>query len=469
MNIYLLTLIIYGIGLVLLGLYLSRSVRRSRTFFVADRRLGPGLIFATVLAANIGAGSTVGAAGLGYTLGLSAWWWVGSAGIGSLVLAFTVGPKIRKLAARHDFLTVGDFLEQRYGVSVRASIAVILWFGTLAILAGQLIAFARILEVVAGSSKAVGCLIGGVVVLVYFTAGGLKGSARINLVQLCVKGVGFLLAIPYTAAAVGGWSGLEARLVQNGHGPDFVSITGLGWSHVLPYVVLLAPSFIVSPGLLQKIYGARDDRAVHIGVGANGFVLFLFSFIPVGLGMAAAALYPQLKAGELALPTVITLVLPTWLGALLLASVFSAEISSADAILFMLSTSLTRDLYQRFFRPDMDDRQVLRAGRILALLSGLAGIGVAMMLETVIDALSIFYSLLSASLFVPVFVGLYRAAPGVRTCLTSILAAIAATLATSLATGGAGWGPLSPTAVGIVVSALLFLVAFRRNGTPRME
>jgi SSS family solute:Na+ symporter len=204
-------------------------------------------------------------------------------------------------------------------------------------------------------------------------------------------------------------------------------------------------------------------------VGAKGVVLFLFSFIPVGLGMAAAALYPQLKAGELALPTVITLVLPTWLGALLLASVFSAEISSADAILFMLSTSLTRDLYQRFVRPNLDDRQVLRAGRILALLSGLAGIGVALMLETVIDALSIFYSLLSASLFVPVFVGLYRATPGVKTCLVAIIAAIVATLATSLATGGAGWGPLSPTAVGIVVSALLFLAAFRRNETPRME
>ena len=36
----------------------------SGDFFVAGRKLGPGLIFTTMIAANIGAGSTGGAAGL---------------------------------------------------------------------------------------------------------------------------------------------------------------------------------------------------------------------------------------------------------------------------------------------------------------------------------------------------------------------------------------------------------------------
>jgi len=54
------------------------------------------MLFATLLAANIGGGSTVGAAGLGYQFGLSAWWWVGAAGLGQLILAFTLGPRIRR-------------------------------------------------------------------------------------------------------------------------------------------------------------------------------------------------------------------------------------------------------------------------------------------------------------------------------------------------------------------------------------
>lgn len=60
---------------VALGLWISRKVSTTSDFFVAGRRLGPGLLFSTLVAANIGAGSTVGAAGLGYRDGLSAWWW----------------------------------------------------------------------------------------------------------------------------------------------------------------------------------------------------------------------------------------------------------------------------------------------------------------------------------------------------------------------------------------------------------
>src|SRR5437588_12843370 len=102
-----------------LGLWIGRRVRGPSDFFVAGRRLGPGLIFWTMLAANIGAGSTVGATGIGYTHGVSAWWWVGSAAIGSAVLAFWIGPAIRREAAAHSLRTVGDYLEYRYSRAVR--------------------------------------------------------------------------------------------------------------------------------------------------------------------------------------------------------------------------------------------------------------------------------------------------------------------------------------------------------------
>jgi SSS family solute:Na+ symporter len=59
--------------LVALGLWIGRRVSAANDFLVAGRRLGPGLIFSTMLAANIGGGSTVGATGLGYRDGLSAW------------------------------------------------------------------------------------------------------------------------------------------------------------------------------------------------------------------------------------------------------------------------------------------------------------------------------------------------------------------------------------------------------------
>src|SRR2546430_2461226 len=120
---FLLILIAYAVLMIVLGVVVSRRVRGSSDFFVAGRGLGAGLIFSTLLAANIGAGSTVGAAGLGYRDGVSAWWWVGSAGIGSVILALTVGPKIWRVAKEQNLYTVGDYLEFRYDRSVRGVMA----------------------------------------------------------------------------------------------------------------------------------------------------------------------------------------------------------------------------------------------------------------------------------------------------------------------------------------------------------
>src|SRR5436309_1938853 len=188
---YLLIIVIYSAAQIAFGLWISRRVQGSSDFFVAGRRLGPGLLFATFLAANIGGGSTIGATGLGYRDGLAAWWWVGSAGLGSIVLAWWVGPRIRRIAAQYDLRTVGDFLEWRYDKRVRAAIAALLWVGTVAILAGQLIGIAWILTVVIGIPKIAGCAIGAVVVTIYFGAGGLLSSAVVNVVQLSVKVIGF--------------------------------------------------------------------------------------------------------------------------------------------------------------------------------------------------------------------------------------------------------------------------------------
>ena len=418
MNLQLTVLILYSIAFVAVGILISRRVRKADDFLVAGRKLGPGLIATTFLAANIGAGSTVGATGLGYAFGFSAWWWVGSAAIGSFVLANTVGPKIWRLAAKNGWRTVGDFLDYRYNRSVRGTIAVLLWIGTLMILAGQLIAISQILEVVASVPKWQGCFIGGVVVTAYFAAGGLLSSAWVNLIQLAVKFTGFLLAVPFGLAAAGGWHGLQ---------PALESSPAMGARGIISYVAILVPSFIISPGLIQKLYGARDEKAVQIGITWNAFGLALFAFAPAILGLIARAQYPNLANRELALPMVMTKLMPPWLGLLTLAAVFSAEISASDAILFMLSSSLSVDLYKTFLRPAASDRDLLMAGRVAAVSGASCGILLAIALPSIIAALQIFYTLMAVALSAPLIVGLYSRRPTAARAIVAIVFSVGIT------------------------------------------
>ena len=381
---YLLVIVLYSVAQIALGVWVARRVKGSSDFFVAGRSLGPGLLAATMLAANIGGGSTIGAAGRGFRDGIAAWWWIGSAGAGSIALAWWIGPRIRRIAAEHDLKTVGDFLEWRYDARVRATIAVLLWAGTVSILAGQLLSMSAVLATIAGLGKPAGCVIGAAVATAYFAAGGLKSSVAVNVVQLTVKLLGFAIAFPLALSLVGGLQGLHAALPDPANW-NIVHNGASGWV----YVPMLTPAFIVSPGLLQKVYAARDDRAVRIGVGVNAAVLLAFAAIPPVLGMIARARHPDLAASDLALPTVFARDLPFWIGALGLAAIFSAEVSAADAILFMLATSFSKDLYKRFLRPDADDRQVLNAARISTVAGAALAIGVALgVAQDVVDARS---------------------------------------------------------------------------------
>jgi SSS family solute:Na+ symporter len=453
-------LLAYGVLQIGVGVWVGRRVATTSDFFVAGRSLGPGLLFATLVAANIGAGSTVGASGLGYRDGLAAWWWVGSAAIGSLVLAFTVGPRMRRVAQEHGLKTVGDFLELRYGKGVRGALALLLWVGTLAILAGQLIAMAWVLNVVAGVPKWVGCLVGGTVVTAYFAAGGLLTSAFVNVLQLTVKLAGFGLALPLLILRAGG---LDAVMARTSERPDFWN-PWHGGSSGVAYLALLAPAFVVSPGLLQKIYGARDDRTVRLGVAGNALLLFAFAFVPPLFGITARALHPELAQHELALPTVLMMDLPPWLGGLGLAAVVSAEISAADAILFMLSTSLSQDFYRRVLRPEASDDQVLRVARGAAVVGGAGGVLLAIAAPTVIGALSLFYSILTVCLFVPVVAGLYARRAGAPEAWAAIGAGMAALLTAQLAGPPHVWAALTPAVLGLTASAVAGLaMAWRRR------
>ena len=443
-------LLAYSALLVAIGLWIGRRARAG-DFFVAGRTLGPGLLFGSFLAANIGASSTVGATSLAYNEGLSAWWWNGSAGIGSLVLAFWVGPRMWREAMAHGDLTLGDFLERRYGRTMRGLVGVLIWLGTLSILAAQLLGVAAVLRIVGGYSMLTGCLVGALVTAAYFVAGGLLSSVWVNLVQIVVIVAGFGIATYAALGSAGGWTAMAA---DAGPRMDWLASSGpaSGWR----LLFLLGPAFIVSPGLIQRAYAARSERAVTRGIALNGVALLVFACAPAIIGLAARQLAPDLPNADLALPTLLSTVLPPAIGSLALAAVFSAEVSSADAVLFMLATSASRDLYRGFVNPSATERDVLRVARGAAIAGAACGVAVAMAYGSVRAAVSVFYAILTVTLFVPV-IGAQVAVRTSRTeGLASVLAGVTFLLLTHFLTGGRGYGVVSPALAGVGASAVAF-------------
>ena len=150
--------------------------------------------------------------------------------------------------------------------------------------------------------------------------------------------------------------------------------------------------------------------------------------------------------------------MPPAIGGLGLAAVFSAELSAADAVLFMLSTSIAQDLYKRFLNPAASDARLLAAVRSTAYLSGCAAIALAIALPNVIGALSVFYTLLTVSLFVPIVGGLCLRRAGTAEALSAIALGLTGALAVHLAAPGPGAGVLTPAGVGTLAAATGFII-----------
>jgi SSS family solute:Na+ symporter len=440
-------LVVYSVGLIAIGVWTGRRVRTSEDFFVAGRSLGPGLLFATFLAANIGAGSTVAATGYAYRDGLAAWWWNGSAGIGSLILAFWIGPRIWRQARTHGWLTVGDFLEHHFGREVRGLAAALIWLGSFLILCGQLRGAAEVLQGVAGLSLPMGALLASIVTTAYFTTGGLVSAASVNRVQLIVIMAGFLLVAPFAMAAAGGAS-------LGAGESSFLRGSQVGW----PTLLLLGPAFFLSPGLIQKGFGARDERALTRGVALNGFALMAFAALPVMIGLAARALHPGLEHPEMALPTVLAQNVPPAVGGLAFSAVLSAQLSSADAVLFMLATSGARDFYKGFVRRNASDQEVLFVARVLAGVACLVGFLLTFVLDSVESALGMFYSIMVVTLFAPILGGLFLPRAGRWAALAAMLVGVTTLITIHIATGGLGYGWAAPSFFGLAAGGITYLV-----------
>ena len=192
---------------------------------------------------------------------------------------------MRRVAAERDLRTVGDFLEYRYGVArpARDRRAAV---GRRGLHPRRSAHRHRHRSSKRRRRAAVaGCAIGGAA-----DHGLLHGRrpAHVGVGQRrAAHGeAGRLRARAAAGArAVGGWRGASARCSPH----RTTGTSGTAADRACVYLAMLGPAFVVSPGLLQKIYGARDDRAVRIGVGLNALGLLLYAIVPVLLGIIARA------------------------------------------------------------------------------------------------------------------------------------------------------------------------------------
>jgi SSS family solute:Na+ symporter len=379
---------VYAVFIFALAQWVSRDKggekKTSTDYFLASKNLPWWAIGASLIAANISAEQIIGMSGSGYVIGLgiASYEWMAA------LTLLIVGKFFLPIFLRNDIVTMPQFLQQRYGPTIRNVMAVfwlllyvfvnvtsILWLGSIAV------------NTVTGLDQTYAIIAIGVFALAYQLWGGLKAVALTDIVQvaLLVAGgliIGFiaLSEIGGASGALGGFTTLLTRfpekfdMILSPDNPNFKELPGIA--------VLLGGLWVMNISywgfnqyIIQRALAAKSIGEAQKGIAFAAYLKLLMPVIVVLPGMAALILAPSLSAPDQAYPTMMNL-LPAGLKGLVFAALIAAIIASLASKVNSISTIFTLDLYAKANKGASEQHLVL-VGRIAAVAAMVIGILVA--------------------------------------------------------------------------------------------
>jgi solute:Na+ symporter, SSS family len=421
---------LYLAAMIAFGFWGKRRATTQSDFLVAGRRLGPFLYSGTMAAIVLGGASTIGGVGLGYEFGLSGMWLVVAIGTGILALSLLFAGRIQRLGV----YTVSQMLELRYGPGSSVLSGAVMFGYTLMLSVTSTIAYATIFGALLDLGRVSSIVIGGAVVVLYSTLGGMWSITLTDFVQFVIKTVGiFLILLPVVVSRAGGFGGLADALPA-----EALSLTTIGGGTIVTYFVVYTFGLLIGQDIWQRVFTARSPGVARWAGAASGVYCLLYAVAGAVIGMAARVILPALDARDDAFAAVVEATMPALLAGLVLAAALAAVMSTSSGALIATATVFSQDIVARLRGRDPEagsEHEHVRSNRLYVAGFGVVMIAIACALQDVVAALTIAYDILVGGLLVAILGGLvWRRGTNVG-ALVSMAAGTVATLATMVVVG----------------------------------
>ncbi len=397
-----LIILIYFVFIVTKGLRRSRQIKDTDDFLVAGRRTGWFVLMCTMGATVLGGGASIGAIGRTYEWGIlmlviSTGWY-----LHFIISGLFVAPYFRKAK----LYTVAGYFGHRYGEKSRFLAFILSLFFSVGILGAQMVAFGKIITtMIPDFSYLLAVLVGGGVVILYSTAGGLLAVIHTDVYQFIILIAGFFLTVILCAPDIIHSTGTVAQIIP----ASFFQLDGgKGWLFLITTFLAFFLGETFAPGYATRYCIGKNIKETKKGiVGSGVFLAFTFPVILFFIALYARLHFPDIDP-EMALPkTIIQLNNPV-IGGIIIAALMCAVMSSADSILNSATAIFVKDLYERYLsNSQVIQRRGLIIARFSSVVLGLLGIGMALALPNVIDLLLLTYNLWAPGIILPVLIGVF--------------------------------------------------------------
>lgn len=452
-------ILLYFVAVLVIGMYVSKTIRNFEDLSVAGRRFGT-FSAAVGAASNIAGGaSTVGTAADGFRLGLSGGWFGIATALQGPATAWFMGI-VKKVADKHRFVTVGDFLGYRYSKAAKVIAGAVNGISYAGFVAGQAVTLGAVLSAVLGWNLKVSIAVGSLVCIGYTVAGGLPAAVYTDYLQLTIIWLGVaIIGLRMALGMVGGFGALVSRLPA-----QFLDIGRVGVGSVLGTLISTAlASFVLQASYAYAISTRNSAMAVKARYITS--VLYIVPTLSALLiGMCGLIYFGKLANPSQVLPKMILEIFPPGVAGLVLAAVPAATMSTFDTCITCSVSSFVQDVYKPLINPNASGKELLVVSRVLLVVVGLAAMVVAMIFPRIIPLILWGYAFGVGALLAPNFAAFFWP----RATKEGALAAMVVGGATQL--GLTIWkvlpSTIPPVLVSLPVSAIVLFVVSLATPAP---
>lgn len=391
---------------VIAGVFITRFVQSRDDFYTMSGSAGTILVVGTLAATYLSATTLLGIAGQSYSEGPLVIAALGSFGawIGTLLAVLYVGRKMKAL----NINTMPEYFDKRFNndfVSVIATIIMII--GLIGYGVIQFIGAGLVLSEITNINFPTLILMFTVALIAFTAFGGMYGVVVTDTLMFFT-----MLAISIIIAPmIIGQAGLDQMKSLSESFPGYWTIAGtenrpIGWS-ISQFLVWIL-FFTCIPALVSRVFPAKDDFVI-LKAGIIGVVfapiMQLMVFLAAG-GMKV--LNPNITETDNVMIIGFLDYTPTLVAGIGLAGLMAAIMSTASTLFVLVGFALSRDLYERFFKKDLNDRQSLLAGRIAQVIVAIIVAIIAIMRPSAIYWISIYAGSIFAVGWLPTIVASFE-------------------------------------------------------------
>ena len=405
-DIYTLGIAVSVVIFIAVGIYAGRSVKQLDDYFVAGRRAPTLLIVGTLVASVFSTSLFLGEAGFTYDGQLGPYILMpGIAVIGYVYGAIFFGTFLRRSRAH----TVADFFGQRFNshrVQQAAGMTIIVGLGGYLLVVTQ--GAAILLTELTGLSYFQGIILAWLSYTLFTLYSGSKGVILTDTLMFLLFCVATVFFVFYIVDGMGGVTQAVEDLTQVESKPDIAAWhgtigAGTEWPTATDYLIWslimdMSWGFVyaVGPWQSSRHLMARDEHVVIRAAVYACFAVALMQVLVYGIGGLINLANSGLSPSETVMIWAAKNLVPSFLGAMLLAGIMAAALSSASTFLSLIGFSVSNDIVVR------KKQLTVNASRIAMFVTGLAVLALCFIFPPNVFWLMLFIGTVFASSWGPV-------------------------------------------------------------------